>query len=174
MLRKLTIIFLSVLLYFNPAISDDFKIVYLDVDKVITQSIAGKGVLKKLANLNESNIKKFNEREKKIADEEKNIVKQKNILSKEEFEKKVKVLRVNIAKFKSDINNSRKDIDKKRIEVSSKILKVLNTILSEYSAENSISLIIQKKNIVMGMTELDITNQMIELVNTKIKTVKLN
>ena len=174
MLRKLTIIFFSVLLYFNPVISDDFKIVYLDVDKVITQSIAGKSVLKKLANLNESNIKKFNEREIKLADEEKNIVKQKNILSKEEFEKKVKVLRVKIAKFKSDINNSRKDIDKKRIEVSSKILKVLNTILSEYSADNSISLIIQKKNIVMGMTELDITNQMIELVNTKIKTVKLN
>jgi outer membrane protein len=174
MLRKLTIIFFSVLLYFNPVISDDFKIVYLDVDKVITQSIAGKSVLKKLANLNESNIKKFNEREIKLADEEKNIVKQKNILSKEEFEKKVKVLRVNIEKFKSDINNSRKDIDKKRIEVSSKILKVLNTILSEYSADNSISLIIQKKNIVMGMTELDITNQMIELVNTKIKTVKLN
>jgi outer membrane protein len=174
MLRKLTIIFFSVLLYFNPVISDDFKIVYLDVDKVITQSIAGKSVLKKLANLNESNIKKFNEREIKLADEEKNIVKQKNILSKEEFEKKVKVLRVNIEKFKSDINNSRKDIDKKRIEVSSKILKVLNKILSEYSADNSISLIIQKKNIVMGMTELDITNQMIELVNTKIKTVKLN
>ena len=145
MLRKLTIIFFSVLLYFNPVISDDFKIVYLDVDKVITQSIAGKSVLKKLANLNESNIKKFNEREIKLADEEKNIVKQKNILSKEEFEKKVKVLRVNIEKFKSDINNSRKDIDKKRIEVSSKILKVLNKILSEYSADNSISLIIQKK-----------------------------
>tara|TARA_B100000780_G_scaffold266502_1_gene222777 strand:- start:282 stop:806 length:525 start_codon:yes stop_codon:yes gene_type:complete len=174
MLRKLTIIFLSVLLYFNPAISDDFKIVYLDVDKVITQSIAGKGAFKKLTNLNESNIKKYNEREQKIADKEKNIVKQKNILSNEEFEKKVNVLRADIKKFKSDIKNSRNDIEKKRIEVSSKILKVLNMILSEYSAKNSISLIIQKKNIVLGMTELDITNQMIELINTKIKTVKLN
>ena len=145
MLRKLTIIFLSVLLYFNPAISDDFKIVYLDVDKVITQSIAGKSVLKKLANLNESNIKKFNEREKKIADEEKNIVKQKNILSKEEFEKKVKILQKNVINFKKDINTAGKDLDKKRLEATTKILNVLNPVLSEYSSKNSISLIIQKK-----------------------------
>ena len=46
--------------------------------------------------------------------------------------------------------------------------------MSEYSAKNSISLIIQKKNIVIGKSDLDITSQILKLVNAKIKSVKLN
>ena len=46
--------------------------------------------------------------------------------------------------------------------------------MSEYSSKNSISLIIQKKNIVIGKSDLDITSQILELVNAKIKSVKLN
>ena len=35
-------------------------------------------------------------------------------------------------------------------------------------------MIVQKKNIVIGKSELDITNQILELVNNKIKSVKIN
>ena len=66
------------------------------------------------------------------------------------------------------------DLDKKRLEATAKILDILNPILSDYSSKNSISLIIQKKNIVIGKTELDITSQILKILNTKIKTVKLN
>ena len=62
----------------------------------------------------------------------------------------------------------------KKLEATTKILNVLNTILSEYSSKNSISLIIQKKNIVIGKSELDITKPILDLVNAKIKSVKLN
>ena len=53
------------------------------------------------------------------------------------------------------------------------ILDILNLILSEYSAKNSISLIIDKKNIIIGKSELDVTNQIMELLNKKIKKVDL-
>ena len=66
------------------------------------------------------------------------------------------------------------DLDKKRLEATAKILDILTPILSDYSSKNSISLIIQKKNIVIGKSELDITSQILKTLNTKIKTVKLN
>ena len=168
-----TIIFLF-LLYFNPSISDDLKIVYVDIDKVLLQSNAGKAITKQLENLNKNNIKKFKEQEKKIASNENDILKKKNILSEEEFKKKVNNLQIDIKNFKENINNSRVDLDKKRLEATAKILDILNPILSDYSSKNSISLIIQKKNIVIGKTELDITSQILKILNTKIKTVKLN
>ena len=174
MLKRLfTIIFLF-LLYFNPSISDDLKIVYVDIDKVLIQSDAGKAITKQLENLNKNNIKKFKEQEKKITSNENDILKKKNVLSEEEFKKKVNNLQIDIKNFKENINSARVDLDKKRIEATAKILDILNPILSDYSSKNSISLIIQKKNIVIGKTELDITSQILKILNTKIKTVKLN
>jgi len=174
MIKKLVLTVFSFLLYFNPVISNDLKIVFVDIDKVINQSNAGKQITKQLENLNNNNIKEFKKKETKLADEEKNLIKQKNILSQKDFQEKVKILQENIANFKREINISRKDVDKKKLNATTKMLNVLNPILSEYSSENSISLIIQKKNIVVGKSELDITSQILELVNKKIKTVKLD
>ena len=174
MIKKLLLTVFSFLLYFNPVISNDLKIVFVDIDKVINQSNAGKQITKQLENLNSNNIKEFKKKETKLANEEKNLIKQKNILSQDDFQEKVKILQENIADFKREINISRKDLDKKKINATTKMLNVLNPILSEYSSDNSISLIIQKKNIVVGKSELDITSQILELVNTKIKTVKLD
>jgi outer membrane protein len=173
MLKKLTIIIFS-FLCFNSVISDDLKIIYIDIDKIINQSNAGKQVTKQLEILNNNNIKKFKNKEKELTDEENNIIKQKNILSKEDFDLKVKNLQKNIASFRLNVKSSKEDINKKKIDATSQILNALNPILSEYSSKNSISLILQKKNIVIGMSELDKTDKILEFVNTKIKSVKLN
>ena len=55
-----------------------------------------------------------------------------------------------------------------------KILKELKPILADYSKENSISLVLRKKNIIIGKNELDITDDIIQLLNNKIKEIKLN
>ena len=174
MLKRLITITFSFLFYFDSAISMDLKVVYLDVDKIINQSSVGKDLTKQLKVLNDNNIKRFKESEKKLADIKVSIVKQKNILSKEEFSIKANTLKKDVNDYKKNIDIARKNIDKKRLEATNKILKILNKILSEYSSKNSISLILQKKDIVIGMTELDITNQILELVNIEVKTVKLN
>ena len=173
MLKKFIIITFSFLLYFNSAISNDLKIVYVDIDKIINESDVGKDITRQLEDLNNKNIKKFKEKEKTLENEEKKIIKQKNILAKEEFEKKVILLQKNVRNFKKEINTSRINLDKKRLEATAKILNVLNPILSEYSVKNSISLIMQKKNIVIGKSDLDKTSEILKLVNAKIKSVKV-
>jgi outer membrane protein len=46
--------------------------------------------------------------------------------------------------------------------------------MAEYSDKNSISLIVDKKIVVLGKTELDITEKIINLLNEKVKEIKLN
>ena len=46
-------------------------------------------------------------------------------------------------------------------------------ILAEYSTKNNISLIVDKKSIVIGKTELDITKNILDLLNSKIKKIEL-
>ena len=174
MSKRLLLIFLSFFLFWNIVIAENSKVVYVDVDKIINQSIAGKSVTKQITNINSKNTSKFKKREQELIEIENRIIKKKNILSKDDFEKQAKALNSDVANFKQEINKSRKELAQKKLEATKKILNVLNSILSEYSDKNSISLIIQKKNIVIGKSELDITKPVLELVNAKIKSVKLN
>jgi outer membrane protein len=60
------------------------------------------------------------------------------------------------------------------MESSSKLLSIINPILSDYSKENDISIILQKKNVVLAKTDLNITNKIIDILNSKIESINLN
>ena len=48
-------------------------------------------------------------------------------------------------------------------------MQEINPIIAEYVKEKSIDLVLDKKNILIGKTSYDITQNIIELVNTKLK-----
>ena len=59
--------------YISSAASNDLKIVYVDIDKIINLSKAGKQVTKKLEDLNKNNIKKYKKIEKDTVFKKKRI-----------------------------------------------------------------------------------------------------
>ena len=69
--------------------------------------------------------------------------------------------------------NKNNDLKKLRDKAGNQILKILNEILAEYSAKNKVSLIIEKKNVIIGKSDLDITNNILKILNEKIKKVEL-
>ncbi len=74
------------------------KIVYLDLNRLINESEAGKYINNELTNINNLNIEEFKKIENSIKTEEEKILKQKNILKAEEFNVKANELR---EKYKS-------------------------------------------------------------------------
>ena len=102
------------------------------------------------------------------------MISQKNVLSKEEFENKIKDLRNEISNYQKERNKTSNEIAKQRINASTKLIKKLTPILEEYSKKNSIRIIVQKKHIVMGKKEDDITKDILDLVNQKVKSIKLD
>ena len=54
-----------------------------------------------------------------------------------------------------------------------KLIETLTPILAEYSQKNSISYIIPKQSIIIGKSELDLTKTILEILNSKIKKIKL-
>ena len=169
-------ILISILLFILISVSgySSEKIVYLDVEKIMQQSTAGKSIIAQLKKKRESSISKFQKKEKEIFDKEKKLISQKNVLKKEEFESKLKELRTDIAIYQKERNKTSNEIANLRIKASTKLIKNLTPILEDYSKKNSIRIIVQKKNIVMGKKEDDITKDILELVNQKIKTIKID
>ena len=156
-----------------PSYSSE-KIVYLDVEKIMQESIAGKNIIAKIKKKRETSISKLKKKEKEIVEKEKKLISQKNVLSEEEFKKKIQDLRLDISKYQKERNNASNDIARTRIKASTNLIKKLTPILETYSKENSIRIIIQKKHIVMGSKEDDITKEILNIVNQKIKSIKVD
>ena len=134
----------------------------------------GRASLAKIKKKREASISQFKKTEKDIFEKEKKLISQKNILSNEEFEKKLKDLRNDISNYQKDRNKALSDIRQSRVKASTNLIKKIAPILEAYSKEKSIRIIIQKKQIVMGNKEDDITKDILELVNKKIKSVKID
>ena len=170
-MKKYLLIFF--LIFFTQSIFADDKIIYIDVNKIVSNSDSGKHLNNELNKINEANINEFKNIEKKLKSEEENILKQKNILKESEFNTKVNELREKVKSYNDFKNKKNNELKNLRDNGAKKILNALNSILSEYASTNSISLIIDKKNIVIGKTELDVTNKIMDLLNKKIKKVDL-
>ena len=156
-----------------PSYSSE-KIVYLDVEKIMQESIAGKAIIAKIKKKRETSISQFKKKEKEIFEKEKKLISQKNILNEEEFKKKIQNLRSDISKYQKERNKASNDLVQIRIKASTNLIKKLAPILETYSKDNSIRIIVQKKHIVMGSKEDDITKDILNLVNQKIKSIKID
>ena len=162
-------IFLFYFIFFSHNLLAENKIVFLNVDKIINESNAGKKLNEQL----DTSFKKENEKlllaKKEIEKKEDEIKNQKNILSEEELNNKINELR----KIINNHNMNKRNIDLKfrnqKIKQTNILVQNLNKILAKYAEKNSISFILRKKNIVIGKNDLDITNQIMEIFNKEVK-----
>ena len=167
---KKTIFYL--LFFFFIIISQSLsEIVYIDINKILNESTAGKKALGEL----EKNIKERNEffssTEKKLIEEEKKIMTQKNILSKEDYNKKLIELSNNVKSYNLNKNKKIKELNEKKITYRNKFIELLNPIIAEYASENNIDIVIRKEQMIVGKIELDISGPILAIVNKKIKKI---
>ena len=163
---------LLLLLIPNSAISNN-NIVFIDTDKILASSKPGTFLLKQLNELNQKNIESFKKTETSLKKRDKEITSQKNILSIDEFKKKLDQLKLDVENYNKNRQTLLSDFTQLKDKSTSDFFKSVNSILIKYSDENSISLIIPKKSLLIGKSELDVTNKIIQLINDNIKEVNI-
>lgn len=169
-LKKAAFIIISFFIFSLNTSSAEVNLVYFDVDNVLSNSAAGKSVKSQMEKINKSNIEKFKKKEKQLKKDEQNIIAKKNILSEKDIQKEIIKLKQDVSQYTKERNAIIKDTSIKGIKAMKKIVNLMNPILSDYAEEKKITIILDKKNIVIGKTELDITGDILKLVDKKIKT----
>ena len=167
-LKSLTIILLFFLFNINQAVSLE-KIVFFDLDYVVSKSKAGANISKKLEKQNQKNIDVLNKEQEKLKKELEDIKKVQNIIDKKELEKKIKTHNGNVKNFnqkKKELSNNLTQQKKKEIV---QLINKINPILEEYMKANSIDFILSKQGVYLSKTSYDITQEILEIVNKKIK-----
>ena len=163
-------VFFLILLILNFfTFSSKSEIAYIDLNLILNKSAVGDHLNKHIEKIKNKNINKFKEIEKQLIEKEKSLLIQKNIISEEEFNKKLNNLKKEVEKFRSNKKKYIDDLNNLRIENTKEILKILNPIITNYVNLNSISIVIPKKNIIVGKKNLDITSEITDLLNNEIQ-----
>ena len=144
------------------------EIAYIDISFILNNSNVGKSLNIHINKIQNVNSTKYKDIEDNLIKKEKTLIAQQNIINKDEFENKLKLLAEEIKKYRFDKKKSEDILNKIKIDNTKKILNVLNPIITKYVESNSISIVIPKKNIIVGKKKLDITNQIIKLLNDDI------
>ena len=168
----LSSIFLIFLFFTNTVFSEQ-KIAFIDMDKVISTSKPGSSILKQLTDLNNKNLKFFNYEEKRFKEKETKLISQKNIIPETDFKSKVNELKSEIKNYNQNRNKMLADFNKLKIDNTNNLLKLINPILIKFSNDKEIAIILQKKNVVVAKTQLEITGEVIKIVNSEVKEFKI-
>ena len=168
----LSSILLIVLMLTNQAFSEQ-KIAFIDMDKIISTSKSGSSILKQLTDLNNKNSKFLKNEKKKFQEKETKLISQKNILSETDFKNKLNELKSEIKNYNQNRNKMLADFNKLKIDNTNNLLKLINPILVKFSNDKEIAIILQKKDLVVAKTQLDITDEVIKIVNSEVKEFKI-
>ena len=149
------------------------KIVVLDLKFVLNNSKAGKDAQDFLKKSFNDNVKKFSDIEKALKKEESDLLAQKTVLNKEEYTKRSDTLRKKVIDYQSQRRSSLDKIATQRAESRETLIKKIEPILNTYIKENNISLIMDKKEMLGGKPEYDITNIIVEKLNQVFPSLNL-
>ena len=141
---------------------------------VLNESEAGKKAQSFLKSKLENGLKNLKEKESKIQEEEKKIIQQKKLITPEEYKKKVSELRKKVSSLQQERNKLLDSVSKQRTKARSEILKNLNPILKDYMKEKKIRMVVDNKSILLADESLNITQDIIKILNQKLKSIKLN
>ena len=108
-----------------------------------------------------------------MQNEKDKLTNQKKIISEDEFKNKAIVLENKILKFNKNISDKNKEFIKYKNESMKIFLKELMNVVREYADNNSIHLVLKKENIIIAKNDLDISGNILELLNKKVKDIKL-
>ena len=165
-LRKFLILITVLFFSFNLTIaSANENIRYINVDEILNNSDLGKIIIDKLKKQNDINIDKIKTKENEIKKENEELTKLKNIITEEEFSKKLIILKKKIDDFnilKKELSDELNEFKKKEIKL---FFEKINPIIEKYMEQNSIALILDKKNIFVARSDYDMTKELLDLIN---------
>lgn len=150
------------------------EIFYIDIDRIINQTIVGKYINSEFENAQKKNNAKNTETKNELKKREESLISQKNILDENQFNNELKIFRKDVSDFNQLIQRTSEDIQNKLLNDKANFLKLIEPILLEYVAEKNITYLLQKKYIIVGHNDLNKTSDIIELIDKKINISNFN
>lgn len=165
--KKILLIFFFILINTNLSANDE--VAFVNVDLLFEKTLLGRSISSNLYNINSNNDKLLKSQKDELVKEENELLKIKNVISEKEFNNKLSVLKNKVDKYNQEKDRLYKDF----IETKNSELRIffdkINPLLQAYLDEKKIYILFEKKNIFIGRSSRDITNELIKIIDKQFK-----
>ena len=170
-MKFLQLIIFFYLVIFSAESNTNIPVKYIDLNRIVNESIVGKQIKDLIVNERKKFNKKHQDLEKKLEKNKNDILSKKNILSEEDFQKEVDNHQKNINDYQLEKKQNLDKMNRKNLEYSRNFMIKIDKIVLEYSKNNSIDLLLKKDALIVSNSSLDITNEILTEVDNKIKKI---
>ena len=171
-MKTLSLLFIFYALQINVLFANQ-NIAFIDMNRIINETKAGSSILKQLNDVNNKILKKLSAEEENLKKKEIKLISQKNILSPSDFEVNFNKLKTEINEYNQNKNKIINNFSRKKTINTNEFFSAINKIIAEYSDIKDISIILQKKYLVLGKSELDLSDEIIVIIDKNIKEFKI-
>jgi len=168
-MRYLIIIFYFFIIFFKSQFLYAQNLVYLDINFIINNSLIGKKISNELDLINKKNLTYLKQEQSILNNKRIEIENKKNIVSEEKLKSQIDILNNEIDLFKKkqdQLSLEFKELNRNKIN---ELIKKINSIIEQYMIKNEIRIIFDKKSVYVSLDDGDITNEILELVDSVLK-----
>ena len=160
--------FLIILLFNTQNLKAVERVYYLDIDYVLNNSSKGKNIINNLKKVNSKNLKDLKIYEDELKKLENEIETAKNILTQEELNKKINILKTKFKQYKVEKDKKTVEFTKLKNDKLNNFLKEITPKIKEYMNTNEISVILDKKNVLIADNKFDLTDKIVQLLDESV------
>ncbi|MCM8733440.1 OmpH family outer membrane protein [Azospirillum sp. A1-3] len=149
-------------------------IAVIDVQKIMQESAASKGITKSFESLRDSYQKEISALEDKLRKNEDELRKQQTVLSPEALANKRRDFEKQVADVQKTVQNRKRALETSLNEAMAVVHKTMVEVVADISRERGANLVLARQQFVLVDTQLDVTDAVMERVNKKLPQVALN
>ena len=168
-MKKKLNLFIGIIFFLLTTNSFANKVAFIDLDILVKKSNLGQKISKNLENIKIKNTEEIKNRELSIKKLEDEIRKKQNILSKDELKTEITNLQGKIKEFNSFKVQKKNDFNQFKNDEILKFFNTIDPLIQSFLSENSIDILFNNKNIVIGKDSLDITDKIINMINNSLE-----
>ena len=175
-MKKFNFILLTLLFFSSYLFADQYpntSIGIIDINKVLTESKAAIDATKQIEKIQKKSEEESKSEDELIINERERLIEQQSVMAPEAFEVKVADFEKKVQTYQVERQEKLRKLDQMVQMARAKILDEVKPIINEYAKEVGITVILEKNAVVMSADEMDMTEQVIKILNKNLPKIKV-
>lgn len=175
-MKKINFILLTLLFFSSYLFADQYpntSIGIIDINKVLTESKAAIDATKQIEKIQKKSEEESKSEDDLIIKERERLIEQQSVMAPEAFEVKVADFEKKVQTYQVERQEKLRKLDQMVQMARAKILDEVKPIINEYAKEVGVTVILEKNAVVMSADEMDMTEQVIKILNKNLPKIKV-
>lgn len=150
------------------------RVAIVDIQATLESSLAIQTIRKTIDQINQEIHQSMTEKESEFKQKEEELLKKRSTMTEEKFEQEVSMFNKKVNGTLEDMKKKKARLERAHAEAAGKVHTTTINIINDLAKKNNINLVIPRTQVLFAKNNLLMTDEVILLLNNKLKYVKIN